>query len=56
MSQLRKRFIRGMRLRNYVHAVEHLSVYYGMCPSEISGDQIKDYLGSLVKNKIVGRM
>lgn len=59
MSQLRKRFIRDMRIRNYsdhtirhyVMAVEHLSVYHGMCPSEISGEQIKDYLGSLLKNK-----
>jgi len=59
MSQLRKRFIRDLKIRNYssntirnyVTAVQLLSRFYGMCPSAITAEQIKDYLESLLKNK-----
>lgn len=58
MSQLRKRFIRDLKIRNYssntirsyVAAVHLLSRFYGICPSEITAEQIKDYLETLVKN------
>jgi len=59
MSQLRKRFIRDLKIRNYssntirnyVTAVELLSRFYGICPSAITTEQIKDYLETLLKNK-----
>jgi site-specific recombinase XerD len=59
MSQLRKRFIRDLKIRNYssntirnyVSAVGHLSQFYGICPSAISADQIKDYLEALLKSE-----
>lgn len=55
MSQLRKRFIRDLSIRNYsnrtirsyVTAVKKLSQFYGRCPSEINADEIKEYLNHL---------
>ncbi|MDH3650558.1 MAG: site-specific integrase [Saprospiraceae bacterium] len=55
MSQLRKRFIRDLSIRNYskrtiqsyVIAVKKLSLFYGRCPSEIQTEEIKEYLNHL---------
>lgn len=54
MSKIRERFIRDLRIRNYssntiniyVHSIDRLSKHFNLCPSEISEDQIKDYLNS----------
>jgi len=52
MSQLRKRFIRDLRLRNYsestiksyVGHIKRMGQHFNRCPSELSSDQIKEYL------------
>lgn len=52
MSNLRSRFIRDLKIRNYsdmtirsyVNAIVGLSKYYGKCPSSISVSEIKSYL------------
>ncbi len=53
MSKLRKKMISMMERENYsqstikiyVHAVKNLALYHGLCPSELSADQIGAYLG-----------
>ena len=55
MSQLRKRFSRDLSIRNYsprtihsyISAIERLSRFYQKCPSEISSEEIKEYLNHL---------
>ncbi len=52
MSNLRKRFIRDLKIRNYsartitsyVNALIGLSKFYSRCPSTITTSEIKDYL------------
>jgi len=55
MSQLRKRFIRDLNIRNYsqntiknyVTALSQLASHFGKCPSEISSEELKEYLNLL---------
>ena len=55
MSQLRKRFIRDLNIRNYsqntikhyVGALSKLARHFGKCPSEISAEELKEYLNLL---------
>ena len=57
MSQLRERFIRDLSIHNYskrtienyVGSIARLGKFYNQCPSEISSDQIKDYLNYCFK-------
>ncbi len=59
MSQLRERFIRDLTIRNYspstiksyVSALSCLGQRYKRCPSQITAEQIKQYLDELVKAK-----
>jgi site-specific recombinase XerD len=52
MSNLRRRFIRDLKIRNYsdrtitsyVNALIGLSKFYSRCPSTITTPEIKDYL------------
>lgn len=56
MSQLRKRFIRDLGIRNYSQntiknyggALQKLAQYFDKCPSEVSADELKDYINHLV--------
>lgn len=58
MSKIRERFVRDLQIRNYsdntirnyVAAIVKLSKHYGRCPSEISGEEIKDYLQDCLNN------
>ena len=57
MSQLRERFIRDLTIRNYsprtirsyVSAVSHLARQYGKCPSQVTVDELKEYINDLFK-------
>lgn len=57
MSQLRERFIRDLSIRNYskrtirsyVAALKGLTRFHRKCPSEITSQEIKDYLNHLTK-------
>lgn len=59
MSQLRKRFIRDLTIRNYspltirsyVSALSQLACRYKRCPSQITVEEMKDYLDEMVKAK-----
>lgn len=52
MSQLKQRFIRDLKLRNfspktvqcYVCALERVSLHFGRCPSGLSKEELKSYL------------
>lgn len=52
MSQLKQRFLRDLKLRNfspktikcYVSALERVSLHFNRCPSELSTEEIKSYL------------
>jgi len=55
MSQLKNRFVRDLEIRNYspqtirsyTYAIERMSKHYDCCPSQISADQIKEFLHKL---------
>lgn len=57
MSQLRERFIRDLSIRNYskrtirsyVIALKGLTRFHKKCPSEITSQEIRDYLNHLTK-------
>ena len=57
MSQLRKRFIRDLTIRNYspstikcyVSALSQIARRYNKCPSQITVEEMKDYLEEMVK-------
>lgn len=59
MTTLRKKFIRDLQInnysphtvRNYVKAIERMSLYFNKCPSELSIEEIKDYLAYQVSLK-----
>lgn len=59
MSELRRRFIRDLAIsnyaastqRNYVEAVKQLACHYNKCPSEITEEEIRDFLKILVDKK-----
>ena len=59
MTELRRRFIRDLEIKNfaahtiknYVSAIEKLAKHYKKCPSELSEEALKDYLGKIVSQK-----
>ena len=61
MSELRKRMIRDMQVRNfspltqkgYLRSVTHLARYYNCSPDKISTDKVHDYLAYLLIEKKV---
>ena len=60
-SELRKRFIRELQIRNYSHrtinsyvcSLISITKYFNLSPDVISSEQFKDYLHNLVENKKV---
>lgn len=56
MSELRRRFIRDLKIKNYsdstikiyVNSIEKLSKYFGKCPTLLNEEDIKNYLGYVV--------
>jgi len=63
MSKLRALMLREMHLRhysprtieNYIQALVHLSKYYNQSPSDLTTEQIKDYLHYLIEVKHASR-
>ena len=61
MTALRKRLIEDIQLRNfsphtveaYVRAVSQFSRHYGRSPDQLSGEQVRQYLLYLVKERQV---
>lgn len=59
MTELRKKYIRDLQIknysahtiRNYVKAIEQIALYFNKCPSELSLEEIKDYLAYQVSLK-----
>ena len=56
MTELRRRFIRDLKIKNYsdatikiyVRSIENLSKHFGKCPSLLTEEDIKNYLGHIV--------
>ena len=58
MSQLRERYIRDLKIRNYspntiktyVSCIVQLAKHFDKCPSQISTEELKDYIDQLIQS------